>query len=137
MNNRQGFLSHKLNKYSIRKMTVGTASLLVGATLVFGIENEAKAEELDTISTNTSSDKGQSLDIQDIDSPENNNITETSLENNSIKKDTIDEGNATQTSESPDIKSNNAQSATNETSKEESATEEKSIEANDTPKIVE
>ncbi|RIM54565.1 YSIRK-type signal peptide-containing protein, partial [Staphylococcus capitis] len=40
------FLPNRLNKYSIRKFTVGTASLLIGATLVFGIGNEAKADEI-------------------------------------------------------------------------------------------
>ena len=40
------FLSNKVNKYSIRKFTVGTASILVGATLMFGAaDNEAKAAE--------------------------------------------------------------------------------------------
>nr|WP_269668101.1 YSIRK-type signal peptide-containing protein [Staphylococcus gallinarum] len=34
------------NKYSIRKFTVGTASILVGATLIFGAaHDEAKAAE--------------------------------------------------------------------------------------------
>ncbi|HHU6751118.1 TPA: SdrD B-like domain-containing protein, partial [Staphylococcus pseudintermedius] len=44
--NTSGFLPNKQNKYSIRKYTVGTASLLIGATLVFGAHAEdAKAEE--------------------------------------------------------------------------------------------
>ncbi|UXR76085.1 Ig-like domain-containing protein [Staphylococcus sp. IVB6233] len=41
------FLPNKQNKYSIRKFTVGTASILVGATLVFGAYNDAQAAELD------------------------------------------------------------------------------------------
>lgn len=44
--NTNGFLPNKQNKYSIRKYTVGTASLLIGATLVFGAHAEdAKAAE--------------------------------------------------------------------------------------------
>ncbi|MFI3130715.1 YSIRK-type signal peptide-containing protein, partial [Mammaliicoccus sciuri] len=39
------FISNRLNKYSIRKFTVGTASILVGATLLFGLADEAKASE--------------------------------------------------------------------------------------------
>ena len=35
INKRLDFISNKLNKYSIRKFTVGTASILVGATLIF------------------------------------------------------------------------------------------------------
>src|SRR5699024_5239816 len=45
------FLSNKLNKYSIRKFTVGTASILVGATLLFGLSNETEAQEKSTNST--------------------------------------------------------------------------------------
>jgi hypothetical protein len=69
LKNKQGFLSNKLNKYAIRKFTVGTASLLIGATLVFGVGSEAKADELDKISSKDStsnSDKGEALDIEDI-----------------------------------------------------------------------
>lgn len=39
------FLPNKLSKYSIRRFSVGTASILVGATLLFGIGNEADAAE--------------------------------------------------------------------------------------------
>ncbi|HCW7564845.1 TPA: YSIRK-type signal peptide-containing protein, partial [Staphylococcus aureus] len=42
---RLDFLPNKLNKYSIRRFSVGTASILVGATLLFGINNEAYAAE--------------------------------------------------------------------------------------------
>ncbi|WP_086428706.1 SdrD B-like domain-containing protein, partial [Staphylococcus cornubiensis] len=45
-----GFLPNKQNKYSIRKHTVGTASLLIGATLIFGVHAEdAKAAEETTV----------------------------------------------------------------------------------------
>lgn len=37
INKRVDFLSNRLNKYSIRKFTIGTASILVGSTLIFGI----------------------------------------------------------------------------------------------------
>ena len=43
---KSGFLPNKLNKYSIRKFTVGTASILLGSTLIFGSSShEAKAAE--------------------------------------------------------------------------------------------
>ncbi|QUM67055.1 Ig-like domain-containing protein [Staphylococcus delphini] len=45
-NKKVDFLTNKLNRYSIRKYTVGTASLLIGATLVFGLSGEAKAAEV-------------------------------------------------------------------------------------------
>lgn len=45
----QGGLSpNKQNKYSIRKYTVGTASLLIGTTLIFGVhaKDASAAEEV-------------------------------------------------------------------------------------------
>ncbi|MDU1048513.1 MAG: YSIRK-type signal peptide-containing protein, partial [Staphylococcus epidermidis] len=37
-------IANKSNKYAIRKFTVGTASIVIGATLLFGLgHNEAKA----------------------------------------------------------------------------------------------
>jgi len=49
MKNKQGFLPNLLNKYGIRKLSAGTASLLIGATLVFGINGQVKAAETDNI----------------------------------------------------------------------------------------
>ncbi len=46
MKKKLDFMPNKQNKYSIRRFTVGTASILVGATLFLGIGNEAKADEL-------------------------------------------------------------------------------------------
>ncbi|MGV3274199.1 Rib/alpha-like domain-containing protein [Staphylococcus sp. 11261D007BR] len=39
------FLPNRANKYSIRRFTVGTASILIGATLIFGTGQETKAAE--------------------------------------------------------------------------------------------
>ena len=44
------FIPNRLNKYSIRKFSVGIASILVGATLFFGLNNEAKADEVNVTS---------------------------------------------------------------------------------------
>ncbi|WP_228446208.1 SdrD B-like domain-containing protein [Staphylococcus schleiferi] len=41
-------LESKHNRYGIRKSTVGTASLIVGAILVFGVQNDAQAAESET-----------------------------------------------------------------------------------------
>uniref|UniRef100_UPI001EFACD4E YSIRK-type signal peptide-containing protein n=1 Tax=Mammaliicoccus sp. N-M50 TaxID=2898709 RepID=UPI001EFACD4E len=56
------FIPNRFNKYSIRKFTVGTASILVGATLIFGIGEEAKADEQQNSSVQSQSadDNGQS-----------------------------------------------------------------------------
>lgn len=45
MSNKNNFLSNRLNKYSIRKVNFGTASLLIGATLLFGVNNDVQAAE--------------------------------------------------------------------------------------------
>ncbi|HLR18926.1 MAG TPA: Ig-like domain-containing protein [Staphylococcus sp.] len=79
MKNKQGFLPNRMNKYAIRKLTFGTASLLIGATLVFGVESEAQAAELDAITSNDNeSGKGEALDIK---STETQSIEDTN-ENN-------------------------------------------------------
>ncbi len=52
-NRRLDFLPNKQNKYSIRKFTVGTASILVGATFMFGLSHDAQAAEEQTSSTDT------------------------------------------------------------------------------------
>ena len=50
------FLPNKLNKYSIRRFTVGTASILVGATLIFGVANDQAVENNATQKQDDSSD---------------------------------------------------------------------------------
>ena len=42
------------NRYSIRKFSVGTASLLIGATLIFGIGNHTQASEVEHQESNVS-----------------------------------------------------------------------------------
>nr|WP_282705386.1 YSIRK-type signal peptide-containing protein [Staphylococcus haemolyticus] len=55
-NKRLDFLPNINNKYSIRKFTVGTASILVGATLIFGAGHEAQAAENTTDAINATED---------------------------------------------------------------------------------
>lgn len=59
-NRRLDFLPNKQNKYSIRKFTVGTASILVGATLMFGLSHDAQAAEEQTSSTDTTQTQSES-----------------------------------------------------------------------------
>lgn len=99
MKNKQGFLPNRLNKYSIRKFTVGTASLLIGATLVFGVSSEAKAAELDSITNDNKandSDKGEALDVQDIKSVEENDSTLSHSENHVTEEKTENSNNELQ-----------------------------------------
>ena len=49
------YLSNKQNKYSIRRFTVGTTSVIVGATILFGIGNhQAQASEQSNDTTQSS-----------------------------------------------------------------------------------
>ena len=51
------FVPNRHNKYAIRRFTVGTASILVGATLIFGVNHEAKAAETSTELTQAQADE--------------------------------------------------------------------------------
>ncbi|MGV3274749.1 SdrD B-like domain-containing protein [Staphylococcus sp. 11261D007BR] len=79
------FISNRLNKFSIRRFTVGTASILVGATLVFGISNDAKAAE----EAGAENVNGQSTDSTDAgealstDEPATSETPNTDVENDS------------------------------------------------------
>ena len=55
---RVDFIPNRLNKYSIRKFTVGTASIIIGSLIFLGQENEAQAEETTTSSTTHITDNG-------------------------------------------------------------------------------
>ncbi|MDR7683749.1 fibrinogen-binding adhesin SdrG C-terminal domain-containing protein, partial [Staphylococcus argenteus] len=75
---RKGMVSNRLNKFSIRKYTVGTASILVGTTLIFGLGNqEAKAaestnKELNEATTSASDNQSSSkVDNQQLNQEEN------------------------------------------------------------------
>ena len=70
-------ISNRLNKFSIRKYTVGTASILVGTTLIFGLGNqEAKAAE-NTSTENAKQDEAStSADKEVMSNTENNSTTE-------------------------------------------------------------
>ena len=63
---KKGMISNRLNKFSIRKYTVGTASILVGTTLIFGLGNqEAKAAE-NTSTENAKQDDATTSDNKQI-----------------------------------------------------------------------
>ncbi|HFO1606205.1 TPA: G5 domain-containing protein, partial [Staphylococcus aureus] len=60
VNKRVDFLSNKLNKYSIRKFTVGTASILIGSLMYLGTQQEAEAAENNIENPTTLKDNVQS-----------------------------------------------------------------------------
>ena len=80
---RLDFLPNRQNKYSIRRFTVGTASILIGATLIFGANSDAKAAE-DTEANSSHSvgnnDKGEgsvkeSTEAEAVSNPETTDTT--------------------------------------------------------------
>ncbi|MGV3244938.1 SdrD B-like domain-containing protein [Staphylococcus sp. 11262D007BW] len=95
MKGKLDFIPNKLNKYSIRRFSVGTASILVGATLLFGAAHEAKAEETtktselssgeattpEDPSTNTQSPQNETIDAPAEAQAVNTNQTEESTDN--------------------------------------------------------
>ncbi|TGE10670.1 SdrD B-like domain-containing protein, partial [Staphylococcus petrasii] len=113
INKQVDFLPNRLNKYSIRKFTVGTASILVGASLVFGTGEEAKAEETSKQpqTTDVSKESGDSTQIP-------TNQKQTSDINNE-EKSVDTQQNATQ--ETP---STQEQNSTEETKTQEQPTQE-------------
>ncbi|WP_147614242.1 Ig-like domain-containing protein, partial [Staphylococcus xylosus] len=135
MKNKQGFLSNRLNKYSIRKFTVGTASLLIGATLVMGIGNEAQADELDSITSDNANtkDKGEALDISDIKGVEDTN----SVEHNNEEVEKTNTTTQEKTENLEQTPKNNVEQSTadehnkEQLSNEEPKTEETNAEQND------
>ena len=60
------FLPNRINRYSIRRFTVGTASILIGATLLFGASHDAQAAEEDSssVSVDGQDEAGASKDDQ-------------------------------------------------------------------------
>ena len=86
MKNKQGFLPNVLNKYAIRKFTVGTASL-IGATLVFGVGGVARADEIDNATSqngNSTKDKSEPVDVEELSNSDN--TTNQSEKENQIKQ---------------------------------------------------
>ncbi|MDS0964678.1 SdrD B-like domain-containing protein, partial [Staphylococcus epidermidis] len=92
INKRVDFLSNKVNKYSIRKFTVGTASILVGATLMFGAaDNEAKAAEDNQLESASKEEQKGSRDN------ENSKLNQVDLDNGSHSSEkTTNVNNATE-----------------------------------------
>ncbi|MGC7594320.1 putative Ig domain-containing protein [Staphylococcus epidermidis] len=135
MKNKQGFLPNLLNKYGIRKLSAGTASLLIGATLVFGINGQVKAAETDNIVSQNGDNKtndGESSDkelVKSEDDKTSSTSTDTNLESefdqnnnpssieestNRNDEDTLNQRTSTETEKDTHVKSADTQT-TNET----------------------
>ncbi|MGX0911478.1 putative Ig domain-containing protein, partial [Staphylococcus caprae] len=124
MKNKQGFLPNVLNKYAIRKFTVGTASLLIGATLVFGVGGVARADEIDNATSqngNSIKDKSEPVDVEELSNSDNTT--------NQSEKDTSDKTtNQANENQSLAQETNTTELKTNETQSSESVTNENASE---------
>ncbi|HDA6579942.1 TPA: carboxypeptidase regulatory-like domain-containing protein, partial [Staphylococcus aureus] len=110
--NRKGMISNRLNKFSIRKYTVGTASILVGTTLIFGLGNqEAKAaestnKELNEATTSASDNQSSGkVDMQQLNQEDN-------TKNDNQKEMVSSQGNETTSNGNKSIEKESVQSTT-------------------------
>ncbi|MDQ7114310.1 SdrD B-like domain-containing protein [Staphylococcus simulans] len=103
------FEARRHNKYAIRRFSVGTASIIVGTTLLLGLGHEAKAAEEITTSNETKETTSlqpeeTALNLETTGyQAKNTDITEKQL-NNKIVEDRITENN-TNTQYQPEINS--------------------------------
>ncbi|HCZ2911887.1 TPA: fibrinogen-binding adhesin SdrG C-terminal domain-containing protein, partial [Staphylococcus aureus] len=102
---RKGMIPNRLNKFSIRKYSVGTASILVGTTLIFGLSgHEAKAAEHTNGELNQSKNETtvptENKTTEKVDSSQQNNI-EQSTTSNQPKVNESDNTSVKETTEEP------------------------------------
>ncbi|PMC19121.1 hypothetical protein CJ235_07600 [Staphylococcus pettenkoferi] len=141
---RLDFIPNRLNKYSIRKFSVGIASILVGATLFFGLNNEAKADEVNVTSehgnnngenaSTTSEDETDHAQTQetahsDASTPEASQETQdqtTSRDDNAgstASTEQTQSADSQATSDKSDLESEDAQNEASNSSSEDKASE--------------
>ena len=139
-NRRLDFLPNVQNKYSIRKFTVGAASILVGATLIFGAgQEEAKAAESDQTVTNqdntsSTTDTTEQPSTEEKATSENITTDKSSAEEKEVSESATTEQPSTEekevsestTTEQPSTEEKAADESTqtNESSAEEKAADE-------------
>ena len=116
------FLPNKLNKYSIRRFTVGTASILVGATLIFGVAND-QAEAAENNATQKQDDSSDASkvkgNVQTIEQSSANSNESDIPEQVDVTKDTTEQA-------STEEKANATEPLTDN---QDESTEDESIEA--------
>lgn len=96
--------TNRKNRYSIRKFTVGTASIIIGATLLFGAGQDAKAAEEDGYSQEVGKDTSDSsddhADVQTKQTETSNNDTQADENSSSnaeeITTDSNEQGQSSQ-----------------------------------------
>ncbi|OXL88508.1 YSIRK signal domain/LPXTG anchor domain surface protein, partial [Staphylococcus aureus] len=132
INKKVDFLSNKLNKYSIRKFTVGTASILVGATLIFGANHEAQAAENTADSTNEnidskSSNTPDSVETSTTEQPKEKSSSTTSSKDNTAQDTTSNKFDSSEASPSDATTQSNNSTGTSSTKDALSITSDSSV----------
>ncbi|NGR38079.1 YSIRK-type signal peptide-containing protein, partial [Staphylococcus aureus] len=125
------FLPNKLNKYSIRRFTVGTASILVGATLIFGVANDqAEAAENNTTQKQDDSSDASKVkgNVQTIEQSSANSNESDIPEQVDVTKDTTEQA-------STEEKANTTEQATTEEAPKAEGTDK--VETEEAPKAEE
>ncbi|PTG55307.1 hypothetical protein BU692_07890 [Staphylococcus chromogenes] len=119
-NKRLDFLPNRQNKYSIRKFTVGTASILVGAILLFGAQNDAQAEEAPADSASSTTET-KALDVSPVEAS-------TAEVAPTAPTETTEATSTEATTEPATTESTTTETSTTETTTEETTTEEATAE---------
>ncbi|REI28098.1 hypothetical protein DOS79_06980, partial [Staphylococcus felis] len=123
---RLDFLPNKNNKYSIRKFTIGTASILIGSTLVFGLPRDVEAAETASENVNTTNESSQTKDTTPDTASQD--ITPTTESNEASQSETLTsqqpssdktEKTLTQPSNEPTQESSSTETPSQEDSKSE------------------
>ena len=102
-----GISPNKQNKYSIRKYTVGTASLLIGSTLIFGVHakdaNAAEEVAKQTLSAEENKEESvnQSKELNDEEIPQVNEQKGDVTEEENVVEDLPEEENVTEEADQP------------------------------------
>ncbi|PNZ30187.1 hypothetical protein CD137_05475, partial [Staphylococcus petrasii] len=126
INKKVDFLPNRLNKYSIRKFTVGTASILVGASLVFGVSEEAHAAENTSDANATAKSDSNQIPTSEV-------TTETTTQQPSSTEETkTQQTNEVATTEQTPTKQASSEEKTQEQSSQENVTSEPSTQENKT-----
>ena len=128
------FLPNKLNKYSIRRFTVGTASILVGATLIFGVAND-QAEAAENNATQKQDDSSDASkvkgNVQTIEQSSANSNESDIPEQVDVTKDTTEQASTEEKANTTEQASTEEKANATEplTDNQDESTEDESIEA--------
>ncbi|MFP4984082.1 SdrD B-like domain-containing protein, partial [Staphylococcus coagulans] len=126
-----GLSPNKQNKYSIRKYTVGTASLLIGSTLIFGVhaKDASAAEEVAKQTLSAEENKEESVDqskeLKDEDIPQVNGQNIDDAEESVVKDFPEEENVGEEATKEADQPKQDEKTAEKQQSEDKAASEKK------------